>query len=170
MPCFEIVLVDVHADHIVMNLLVFGKTYCSATQSLDMGAEVQVLTLNLPGLILAHHVLDMLRRQSSVSTPFVRVYALDWQVGHLAQQFGVALIGAPAVVVGHHPPTHSLDGIPSPTLVGFLAYIRPKLVDFTAVADVDVQFGQFARLDLVDQVGIDLKRRFFLNVLSPCSC
>lgn len=170
-PCLKIVFVDVHTNDIVVNLLVFGKTYRLSTQPntarpLDVGAEVQILALNLPGLILAYDVFDMLWRQSGVGTPLVAgppggVYAPDGQVGHLAQQFLVALVGAPAVVEGHHPPPNALNGIPSPALVGFAAHVRPKLVDLTAIADEDVEFGQFAGLDLVDQVRVDLAGLFF---------
>ena len=54
------------------------------------------------------------------------------------------------------------SGRPScPALVGFAAHLRPELVKLAAVADQDVQFGQLARLDLVDQVRVDLGRRFF---------
>jgi len=153
-----------------MNLLVFRKTYRPATQALDMGAEVQILALDLPGLILAHYVFDVLRRQSGVGAPLVGVYAPDGQVGHFLQQFGVTLVGAPAVVVGHHPPTYALDGVPRgvpscPVWVGLAAHVRPELVDLAAVADQNVQFGQLASLNLVDQVRVDLAGRFFFKCL-----
>jgi hypothetical protein len=104
--------VDVHTNHIVVNLLVFGETYRSSTQPLDVCAEVQILTFDLPGLILAHYVFTVLRRQPGVGSPLVGVYAPDGQIGHLADQLGVALVGAPTVVVGHHPPTYAFNGVP----------------------------------------------------------
>ena len=113
--------VDVHANYIVVNLLVFGKTYRPTAQPPDVGAEVQILALDLPGLFLAHHVFDVGRRQPGVGPPLVRVDAPDGQAAH----------------------------------------VRLELVKLAAVADRDVQFGQLARLDLVDQVRVDLGRRFF---------
>ena len=142
--------IDVQANDIVVNLLVFRKTYRPSAQPLDVGAEIEVLALDSPGLVFAHHVFDVLRRQPGVGPPIIRIDAPDRQPGHFAQQFGVALIGAPAVVEGHHPAPSALDGIPGPALVSLIAHVRPQLVSLAGVADQDVQFGQLACLDLVD--------------------
>lgn len=96
-------LVDVHTNDIVVNLLVLGKTYRSSNQPLDVGAEVQVLTLDPPCTLLAHHVFDVLRRQPGIGTPFVCVDTPDGQVGHLPQQLLIALVGKSAIVVGYYP-------------------------------------------------------------------
>ena len=58
--------VDVHANYIVVNLLVLGKTCRPTAQLLDLGTEVQILALDLPGLFLVQHVFDVGRRQSGV--------------------------------------------------------------------------------------------------------
>jgi hypothetical protein len=52
----EVILLDVHADDVVVNLLVFGEADALAAQALDMGAEVEVAPLDPPGVVLADPV------------------------------------------------------------------------------------------------------------------
>ena len=69
-------LIDTYADHIVMNLLSFEKYHPSA-QMVYVGASIQVLTQNLPSLIITCYVFNMLRCQVRYGFPPVNIHTHD---------------------------------------------------------------------------------------------
>ncbi len=157
----EVVFLNVHADDVVVDLLVFGEADALAAQALDMGAEVEVFPLNLPGVVLADPVQVLLRQQAAVGAPVVGVADADGQVAHLREQLFQSLILAAAVVPGQHQPCLPLDQVPGPTLAGLGADEGPELVPFGGVADLHLQARETLGLKLVDQAGVDLGWAFF---------
>ncbi len=62
----ELIFFDIHADDVVVDLLVLGKADGPAAQPLDVGAEVEVAPLNPPGVVLADPVQVVLRQEAGV--------------------------------------------------------------------------------------------------------
>jgi hypothetical protein len=52
----EVIFLDVHADDVVVDLLILREADSLSAQALDMGAEVEVLPLDPPGTLLADPV------------------------------------------------------------------------------------------------------------------
>jgi hypothetical protein len=75
----EVIFLDVHADDLVVDLLVLGEADGLAAQALDMSAEVEVSALNLPGALLADPVQVLLRQQPGVGVPLGGVADLHLQ-------------------------------------------------------------------------------------------
>jgi hypothetical protein len=157
----EVIVLDVHADDVVVDLLVLGEADGLAAQALDMSAEVEVSALNPPGALLADPVQVLLRQQPGVGAPLVGVADTDGQVAHLCQQLLEGLVLPTAIVPGQDQPALPLDQIPGPALAGLRADKGPELVPLGGLADLHLQRAETLGLCPVDEEGVNLGQAFF---------
>ncbi len=138
-----------------------------------MRSEVEILPLDLPGVCLADAILPLLRQHPVVASPGIGVTHQDRQ---MLDRLGQRLIGASSAVPVKDATTLGVDGIPEPSLVAFVAHIRPhlksrmRLIPLGRVVDRDLStcraFLLLSRLavlalDVAHEEGIDMFRRFF---------
>ena len=64
---------NVHADDIIMDCFILGKTDCFPIEPFEMGSKIQILTLNSPSIFFSHDMEVLFWKQLAVSRPIVSI-------------------------------------------------------------------------------------------------
>lgn len=117
-PKFD--LVNQQSDHRIMQGFRLREADCFSCQSLNPSSEIQIFAFNLLGVALTHLMLIGFK-VTLISPPIIGVIASD--VKRLKQGFQgfKYLILAFAKHISQYGVRGMIDGIPEPTLIGFVA-------------------------------------------------